>query len=99
VIAHKRNHRGMPLRPGIYEIVLKLRFYPRRVQEPPVLQKSTFLLDWLAKRNASGARHYGLVGVGTILAAGLFGLCLPAQAQPAGAAEGTAVSTNYLAAC
>ena len=59
-------------------------------------QKSIFLLDWLAKRNGSGARHYGLVGVGTILAAGLFGLCLPAQAQPAGAAEGTAVSTNYL---
>ena len=62
-------------------------------------QNGIFLLDCLAKRKGTGVRHYGLVGVGTILAAGLFGLCLPAQAQPAGAAEGTAVSTNYLAAC
>ena len=46
-------------------------------------------------RKGTGVRHYGLVGVGTILIAGLFGSVVPAQAQPAGAVEGTPVASNY----
>ena len=54
-----------------------------------------FLLSCSAKRKGTSARHYGLVGFGTILVVGLFGLCPLGQAQPAGPVEGTPVPTNY----
>ena len=48
-----------------------------------------------SKRNGTGARDYRPIGFGTILVAGLFGLCPLGQAQSPGPARGTPVSTNY----
>ena len=47
------------------------------------------------KRYGASAHCYSLVHFGAILAGSLLGLHLPAQAQPAGPAVGTPVSTNY----
>ena len=58
-------------------------------------ENNFFLLNSSTKRKGTGARHYGLVGCGMIIVAGLVGLFLPALAQPADPAEGTPVSTNY----
>ena len=57
-------------------------------------RNNIFLPICSRKRNGPRARRPGLVGFATILFIGLSGL-LPAQAQRAGSAIGTPVSTNY----
>jgi hypothetical protein len=58
-------------------------------------QNNIFLLTCSRKRNGACARLYGLANFGAILIFGVLGLFLPVQAQPAGSAIGTPVSTNY----
>jgi hypothetical protein len=59
-------------------------------------QKNSFLLVHSNKLKATRARSSGLIGWGTLLAAGLSGWFVPAQAQQGGGAIGTPVSSNYM---